>query len=162
VQSAKKGFTLVEVMIVVVIIGILAALIVPRMASQIGKARLAEALQMFGTMKRGLDSYCDRRGSYPIGYALWVPATNSLSGNFGNFLPLGITDANIRQSKNFSYDYNSYTGQNPMLTATSTAPLTDTANYAKMVFGNNSGTEMYTCAGLLTNGGDSTKPCWVK
>jgi prepilin-type N-terminal cleavage/methylation domain-containing protein len=48
----KKGFTLVEVLIVVVIIAILAALTVPRMLAQTKRAVSAEATQMIGAMKR--------------------------------------------------------------------------------------------------------------
>ena len=58
----KKGFTLVEVLIVVVIIAILASLIVPRMLMQTGKAQAAEALQIVGTITRALQRQYDFHG----------------------------------------------------------------------------------------------------
>jgi prepilin-type N-terminal cleavage/methylation domain-containing protein len=54
-----KGFTLVEVLIVVIIIAILAALVVPRFLSQPEKAVLAEANQMLGAIARAQNTYVD-------------------------------------------------------------------------------------------------------
>ncbi|MGI6241642.1 MAG: prepilin-type N-terminal cleavage/methylation domain-containing protein [Candidatus Omnitrophota bacterium] len=48
----KKGFTLIEVLIVVVIVAILAAMVLPRFISQPEKAILAEATQLLGALKR--------------------------------------------------------------------------------------------------------------
>ncbi len=62
----KKGFTLVEVLIVVVIIAILASLIVPRMLMQTGKAQAAEALQIVGTITRALQRQYDFHGSFEL------------------------------------------------------------------------------------------------
>lgn len=53
----NRGFTLIEVLIVVVIIAVLAALILPRMTAAGKRADAAEAMQMIGVMKRAVDQY---------------------------------------------------------------------------------------------------------
>jgi len=60
----SKGFTLIELMIVVVIIGILAAIAIPRFMSTSAKAKQAEAkglLKQIYTMER---SYYQEHGTY--------------------------------------------------------------------------------------------------
>ncbi len=73
----KRGFTLVEVLIVVVIIAILASLIVPRMLAQTEKAKAAEALQMVGAIKRAAERYYDFRGMFVIPSAALIDSRPS-------------------------------------------------------------------------------------
>lgn len=59
----QKGFTLVEILIVVVILAILASLILPRLLSQPERAVIAEAQQMLGTLRRAQQTRMDVTGS---------------------------------------------------------------------------------------------------
>ena len=58
-QINQKGFTLVELLVVIVILGILAALIVPRLLNQTQQAETAEAVQMLGSIRRNVTSFVD-------------------------------------------------------------------------------------------------------
>ena len=60
-----KGFTLIEVMVVVVILGILAALIVPKIMSRPEQARIVKAKQDIIAIQSALDLYRLDNGRYP-------------------------------------------------------------------------------------------------
>jgi general secretion pathway protein G len=57
VVRKTRGFTLLEIMVVVVILGILGALIVPQMFGQVDKARVAKARQDLKTIEAALEMY---------------------------------------------------------------------------------------------------------
>ncbi|MDP3047827.1 MAG: type II secretion system major pseudopilin GspG [Thermodesulfovibrionales bacterium] len=61
----KKGLTLIELMVVIVILGLLAALVAPKMFGRIGEAKQKAAkaqIELFGT---ALDSFRLDVGKYP-------------------------------------------------------------------------------------------------
>jgi general secretion pathway protein G len=60
-----RGFTLIEIMVVVVIIAILAALIVPRVMSRPDEARVIAAQQDIGTLAQALKLYRLDNMRYP-------------------------------------------------------------------------------------------------
>lgn len=64
---AKKmnGFTLIEVMVVVVILGILAAVVVPKIMSRPEQARIVKAKQDILAIQSALDLYKLDNGYYP-------------------------------------------------------------------------------------------------
>jgi prepilin-type N-terminal cleavage/methylation domain-containing protein len=63
-MKRQKGFTLIEVLIVVVILGVLAALIIPRFLNAPEKAIVAEANQLLGSLIRAQQSNIDIGGQF--------------------------------------------------------------------------------------------------
>lgn len=61
----SKGFTLIEVMVVVVILGILAAVVVPRIMSRPEQARIVKVKQDIFAIQSALDLYKLDNGMYP-------------------------------------------------------------------------------------------------
>ena len=63
-KKSMKGFTLIELMIVVAIIGILAAIAIPNFLNYQCKAKQSEAKQLVKTLATGLESYMAEEDVY--------------------------------------------------------------------------------------------------
>lgn len=61
----EKGFTLIEVLIVMVILGLLAALVGPRMFGKVGKSKQKAAKSQIALFETTLDTYRLDVGRYP-------------------------------------------------------------------------------------------------
>lgn len=62
-KSAKKGFTLVELMVVVLIVGILATVAIPLMRGRVDSAKWSEGKAAAGTIATALRAYAAEMGS---------------------------------------------------------------------------------------------------
>ncbi|MBU6439227.1 MAG: type II secretion system major pseudopilin GspG [Betaproteobacteria bacterium] len=86
-----RGFTLIELMVVLVIMGVLAALIVPNIIGRTDEARVTAAKTDIGTIMQALKLYKLDNGLYPSqeqGLAALVakPSTPPIPGNWKPYL----------------------------------------------------------------------------
>jgi general secretion pathway protein G len=64
-RKKQSGFTLIEVMVVVMILGILAAIVVPKIVSRPEEAKIVKAKQDIARIEASLDMYRLDNGMYP-------------------------------------------------------------------------------------------------
>lgn len=77
---AARGFTLIEILIVVVILGILAAVIIPQFTNAADDASVSSARTQLQTMRSQIELYRSQTGSYPAasgGGVDWADLTGS-------------------------------------------------------------------------------------
>ncbi len=63
--SGKQGFTLIEILIVMVILGLLAALVGPKMFGKVGKSKQKAAKAQISLLETSLDTFRLDMGRYP-------------------------------------------------------------------------------------------------
>ncbi len=92
-QQSEKGFTLIELVVVIIIIGILAALVIPKFTGRVGEAKLKAAkaqIEYFGT---ALEALRLDVGKYPTteeGLKALREKPSGMEGWKGPYLPKEI------------------------------------------------------------------------
>lgn len=155
IQRAQRGFTLIELMIVVAIVGILSAVAYPSYMSQVRKSRRSDAIQALALLQQAQERWRSNNTTYATNAVMTTLWPNGLG-----FLPLGATST----TSSGGY-YTLSIGTTPV-TAT---PSTGYTIQAVAVAGTsqNSDIDCTTLTVEMANGNVTYKPippatCWQK
>ncbi|WP_137937209.1 type II secretion system major pseudopilin GspG [Chitinivorax sp. B] len=86
-RKRNQGFTLIEIMVVIVILGVLAALVVPKVMERPGQARVVAAKHDIGAIVQALKLYKLDNTTYPtteqgLKALVQKPTTNPIPNNW--------------------------------------------------------------------------------
>jgi type IV pilus assembly protein PilA len=92
----QKGFTLIELMIVIAIIGILAAIAIPAYQNYIIRSQVTEGLSLADSWKVAVGEFFANYGSFPTGYSSTGSSTqiammNTSSGKYVSSITINAT-----------------------------------------------------------------------
>ncbi|QLQ30550.1 MAG: pilin [Candidatus Thiothrix singaporensis] len=92
--KAQQGFTLIELMIVVAIIGILAAIALPAYQDYTKRSHVSEGLNLAGAAKMGVSEYFADKGQWPAQNSdVGLAAAGSITGNAVKSVSVGASGA---------------------------------------------------------------------
>jgi type IV pilus assembly protein PilE len=144
--SEQRGFTLIEVMIVVAIIAILAAIAVPSYQGYVQRGRLVEATAGLADARSKMEQYFQDNRTYPTGCQIAPTAP-------------GATEIQVQGLQNFAMACSNLAASTYTVTATGAGPM---AGFAYTIDQQNTRTSAFTGA-AASAGWTAAAPntCWV-
>jgi type IV pilus assembly protein PilA len=128
IMKQQKGFTLIELMIVIAIIGILAAIAIPAYQDYTIRSKVSEGLALVGAAKLAVAETYDSTGSMPNGNASFgLPAAGSIAGNYVSSISVSSANDGV-----ITILYKSTVGGNPTAGSKDIVMTPDTSSIGAM------------------------------
>ncbi len=94
-RNVNKGFTLIELMIVIAIIGILAAIAIPAYQDYTIRAQVSEGLSLADGVKTGMVEFYNNKGTFPSNNtSAGLASSQSINGTYVASVNIGTGGTN--------------------------------------------------------------------
>ena len=117
-MTKQKGFTLIELMVVVAVIGVLSAIAIPQYQNYVARAQVAEGFSLVSSGKMAVAEYYNENGSFPTDNATArLGAANTIIGKYVGSVTVGNAGA-LTVAYNTTTAHEKLQGKNFVLTPT--------------------------------------------
>ena len=117
-MTKQSGFTLIELMVVVAVIGVLSAIAIPQYQNYVARAQVAEGFSLVSSGKMAVAEYYNENGSFPTDNATArLGAANTIIGKYVGSVTVGNAGA-LTVAYNTTTAHEKLQGKNFVLTPT--------------------------------------------
>ena len=114
----QNGFTLIELMVVVAVIGVLSAIAIPQYQNYVARAQVAEGFSLLASGKMAVAEYYNETGTFPTDNATArLGAANTIIGKYVGSVTVGNAGA-LTVAFNTTTSHDDLQGKNFVLTPT--------------------------------------------